>query len=319
MDERLFEYLMGNLEPTRAAALEEELATRPELAVQLDSLRQMLAPLAQIETPEPPPGLVLSTLARVAEHNCKPLPAAPRRTFTPASFPDRRPGRWRDWIVAASLFLLVGALGVVWIAQAWSAYHVKACQQNLSALWMALARYGDQHRGALPAVQDVPGPQGVAAAYLPLLFQAGVVGAEPVNVGCPARGRKPVQPCALLPLEQLYQEDPTRFRQRVRDLSGDYAYTLGYRDNGLLFGPRLDAGEEVPLMADGPPPLADGNSLNHGGRGQNVLFIGGHVRWLAIAVIPPDDEIYRNRERLIRAGCDRGDCVLAPGDAVAGP
>jgi hypothetical protein len=320
MDERLFDYLMGHLDPAVATLLEAEMAARPELAAQLDSLRRALGPLAEVNVPDPPPDLALSTLALVAEHNCKPLPSAPRRPFRPASDPDRRPGRWRDWIVAASVCVIVGGLLTAGVSRAWGQYNIRACQQNLASLWASLAQYGQQHRGALPTVQDVPGPQGVAAAYVPLLFQAGVVGEGPLNVGCPARGRKTAEPCTLPPLEQLFQEDPQGFRQRVRDLAGDYAYTLGYRDNGTLCGPRLDAGTEVPLLADGPSASGEGNSPNHGGRGQNVLFIGGHVRWLASPVVGPQlDDIYLNRARQIRAGLDACDFVLGCGDAVTGP
>lgn len=315
MDDRLFAYLQGHLEPGEAAALEGEMLLYPEVAARLDHLRRALAPLAEVESPEPPAGLVLATLTKVAEHIAKPLPAAPRRPYSPM---PGRPWRIIEWVLAASILFLVGGLATVWVAQAWRAAHVKGCEQNLASLWFALARYGERNNGALPAVQDVRGAQGVAAAYLPLLFQAGAN--EPLNVGCPAVGKKPAQPCSLEPLEQLYQEDPVQFRKRVRDLAGDYAYTLGYRDNGLLCGPRLDAGAEVPLLADGPPPFVDGNSRNHGGHGQNVLFVGGHVRWVGTPALgPQQDELFRNRNRLIRAGCDPTDFVLGAGDAIAGP
>src|SRR5262249_5933151 len=156
------------LEPGPARALEAELAVRPDLAARLEHLRRALAPLADAESPEPPPGLAAATLRYVAAH--KDLPPAPPRPLSPASDPDRRSGRWIDGLVAATLLLVVGGLAVAWVGQAWAGYRVRACQQNLASLWMPLAQYADQHRGALPAVQEAPGPQGVAAGYLPALF-----------------------------------------------------------------------------------------------------------------------------------------------------
>ena len=54
----------------------------------------------------------------------------------------------------------------------------------------------------------------------------------------------------------------------------------------------------------------------HGGAGQNVLYIGGNVRWCVQRTVGQDrDDIYVNKFNLLRAGEGRSDTVLGPGDA----
>ncbi len=101
----------------------------------------------------------------------------------------------------------------------------------------------------------------------------------------------------------------------ARQLAGNYAYSLGYRENGTLHGP-CDLDCEQPILAD-HNPLADsgGNSPNHGGQGQNVLYIDGHVRWCISPVLGcPADNIYLNRKGKVAAGLNRDDSVLGAGE-----
>ena len=52
-----------------------------------------------------------------------------------------------------------------------------------------------------------------------------------------------------------------------------------------------------------------GNSLNHGGRGQNVLFHDGHVEFCVSRLVGGDD-IYLNRDMKVAAGVGCSDAVL---------
>jgi hypothetical protein len=96
----------------------------------------------------------------------------------------------------------------------------------------------------------------------------------------------------------------------IQFIGGPYAYSLGYDDGHGLHNPRLDSGEGLPILADRPGPKA-GNSENHGGRGQNILAVGGHVRW---ANRPQaglaGDHIYLNHHLRHEAGIMRTDTVL---------
>ena len=116
----------------------------------------------------------------------------------------------------------------------------------------------------------------------------------------------------------MHDRQPEKYEQVVRGLWGCYAYSLGYRvpdeDGGHFSGLVRGLDDGLPIMADRPPftetNASDlGNSPNHGRRGQNVLYIGGHVRFLTGRTIGPDD-IYRNNNNEVGAGLNRQDTVL---------
>ena len=71
-------------------------------------------------------------------------------------------------------------------------------------------------------------------------------------------------------------------------------------------------GSGWPIVADRPPVEGEpGNSLNHGGAGQNVLFLDGHVSFVPQRTVgDPDDDIYLNRANQVAAGLDQHDIVL---------
>ena len=100
------------------------------------------------------------------------------------------------------------------------------------------------------------------------------------------------------------------------NLNPSYAYSLGHKDeDGNYYGPTVPEGFQAcdfPLLADGPP--ADGglgNSNNHGGKGQNVLFADGNVRFVNLRTIGfQNDDIYRNKANQVAAGLDPCDPVL---------
>jgi hypothetical protein len=72
-------------------------------------------------------------------------------------------------------------------------------------------------------------------------------------------------------------------------------------------------------MADHrPQPVFGSNSPNPGGRGQNVLYVGGNVKWLTAPTAGCDEDIYLNRGKKIAAGMDCDDTVLGSGEAGPG-
>ena len=79
------------------------------------------------------------------------------------------------------------------------------------------------------------------------------------------------------------------------------------------------AGSAMPAAADSPSWSDDGgvlagNSPNHGGWGQNVLFTDGHVRWHHTRSLGPHDlDMYLNADRLPAPGISERDAMLAPG------
>ena len=78
-----------------------------------------------------------------------------------------------------------------------------------------------------------------------------------------------------------------------------------------------DSGDLLPILADRPCESGAANSPNHGGAGQNVLYIGGQVRWCAEPRVGVDcDDIYLNQKYRVLTGEHRLDTVLGPSEAA---
>jgi hypothetical protein len=313
MDEDLVGYLLNNLDPVTHQQVAAQLRHDPEARSRLEALRLALAPLEDDRAGvEPPAGLVQRTLALVAEHHPFQLPPAPAAPREQLGSPVRR-WFWRiDVLVAACLLVLVGGLSTTALAQAWTRYQRTACARNLNQFWVSLSAYSDHHDNAFPRV-EAEGARSVAGIFVPVLHDSGLLG--DVSVGCPAQGRQAPPSHSVAELERLQRTAPEEFRRAAGALAGGYAYSLGYRENGVLCGLRRDCGDHVPIMAD-CPPAGGGNSRNHGGAGQNVLYIGGTVRWCVRPTVGiAGDDIYVNKDNRVLAGVHRVDTVLGASDA----
>jgi prepilin-type processing-associated H-X9-DG protein len=314
MHEQLLDYLLNNLDEPARRKVEARLQTDAEARGQLELLQRALAPLAADAEIVPPPALAARTVARVAEHICTDLPHAP---VILRADPGVRPW-WRraDALVAASLLLTFAGLGIsaLWKARSTSAA-VAECANNLLEFHKAVKAYEDQHH-SLPVIV-ANAPHDVAGMVAPVLYEARVLPAT-FTVRCPGHG--PFQPCSVT-LTDLQNLPPAQFAQEAPKLLVSYAYSLGYRDENNVWHACSVLADQptghVPLLADTPPPdAAAGNSLNHGGRGQNVLFLDGHVRFLTDRR-PGGDDLFLNRARRIAAGLDSYDAVL--GHSAARP
>jgi hypothetical protein len=309
MDEHLLGYLLGTLDTVTRQRVEAYLRTQPQARERLALLEQALAPLAEDrDDPEPPPGLVRSTLARVAEHRCA-LPVAPRPSPYQLDATSRRWARPIDWAVAACLLVLVGGLLAPLVAHQRQRQQRLACENNLRNFWTGLQAYADRGSNAFPQVEP-EGPRAIAGIFVPVLNDYGLI--EEVSIACPAQGTQSPLPCSVNDLEQLYRDNPPAFRAVAAELSGHYAYCLGYQDGHALCGLRRDSGDALPILADAAGTRnGERNSDNHGGAGQNVLYVGGNVRWCVRPTVGVDcDNIYVNHDFRIGAGLCRSDTVL---------
>jgi hypothetical protein len=80
---------------------------------------------------------------------------------------------------------------------------------------------------------------------------------------------------------------------------------------------RRDSGDLFPILADRPSLDPFAASPNHYGSGQNVLYIGGDVRWCTQRTVGVDlDDIYLSKRGLVEAGENRTDTVLGPSEAT---
>lgn len=308
MNDQLVEYALNLLDEPDRRRVEARLADDPDYQSRLHLVRQALEPLeADREQPAPPPGLVASTIARVAEHICRPLPKAPP-TVSVLSMPERPWWRRVDVLVAAGLLLVVIGLGgpmLVWSHR--TRVQTAQCQDNLRVMYSALDGY-HQNKGSYPDVAREKHKS--AGMVMPILRQSGYLKDKPVI--CP--GAMIVKP-AWLPLEELRAMDPETFERHAGDLNPGYAYTLSFRDGDVYYPPtKMKPGmlSTMPLMADCPAGEEEPeNSLNHAGGGQNVLFQDGHVKFLKTRHVGyGGDDIFRNKENKVAAGLDMFDSVL---------
>jgi hypothetical protein len=187
---------------------------------------------------------------------------------------------------------------------------------NLQQLGQSFAQYASLN----PSYPYPPSePSGThAGTFAALLHDAGVLRDLSI-LDCPYNG-----PCSHhikdLPsfeqLEQIRRTDPERYKHL---LCWDYAYNVGYRHNSGRPGPlESRLAMAIPVVADQPDHanyarILEGNSPNHGRRGQNVLYSDGSARFLPTRRIgPKDPDLYLNNRRELHAGVDQQDSVLMP-------
>jgi hypothetical protein len=327
MDEYLVGYLLKALDDDTQRAVEAHVHTDAEAARHLELLRQALKPLAaDAIASEPPPGLWVRTLARVGEQRARELPRAP--AILPLESPAVNRAWWRrsDALVAAAILLGLLSLvppGVVKLHQTRDRLH---CENNLRLFHQALSAYGDLHGNDFPKIDTRP-PLYFAGSFVPQLHEAGVLGSD-VSMRCAAGDRQLPGRFTRRELQEMRQTNRAAFERLVKEMAGCYAYTLGYRDaEGNLHGLRREPGSDLaPILADSPPfvppasPSEEVNSPNHGGAGQNVLHIGGNVRFCTQRRVGPNlDDIYLNQNHQVAAGLNANDTVLGASAAQPGP
>lgn len=288
----LLDYSLGQLEGHPLRVFEAELARDPDLAARADrltlALRQLLDDGA---TFEPPQDLAKRTLAFVADRTS-------RRAILDF-VPKRVPFRWADVAVAAGI-LLAGLLTLFpAIKSGREQMNQAACAFNLQKLGTNLASYATRH-------QHYPRVSG-AGAGTPVGWYAQALEKE-----------------ALLPdskaLHCPCKSDCPTDTLRTNPHHMDYAYNVGYVDSksgrAEPITPWLSA--TVPLLADQPPhdgsgQVLEGNSPNHGRRGQNVLFSDLHLRWLSTREVGPHDrDLFLNQKNQPQPGVSVQDAAVVP-------
>ncbi len=322
MNPDLLGYVLNVLKPEERRSVERHLESSPEARKRLEGLRRMLRPLGyDREDAGPAKDLVVNTLKRVARYRTK-------RVGPPAPPVIDRPvvrSRWRrpDVLVAASIALLILAMippGVMYLRRH---SQVVACADNLRLFHAAFEQYAERHGGDLPG-PDQEGPLAFAGVYPSRLRDDGCW-QGPMQVVCPAN-RRGAGPCVLPSLEEVKSKNCQVMRT---SLGGCYGYNLGYLDEktGQFRTVSRKVGDDMPIMADRPPRPTNSkeqktwqtaNSPNHGGCGQNVLYLGGHVRYECKRTLGGDD-IFLNTLGRVAAGRGPRDAVLAFSEASPCP
>jgi hypothetical protein len=317
MDDNLIGYLLNALDPETHRQTQVYLDRDPEARQRLELLRQSLAPLAlDQEHPEPPRDLVVRTLAHVAEFCCQDLPHAPELPATQrVPFPRIRFRRW-DILVAACLALVVGGVFMYWVSYVRSQHDLVACQNDLKEMYLALDSYR-QAKGHFPDVNKIAKPpKNVAGLVLPMLVANGYLPKK-----YKVHGTTEKTGGLLVEFEKALAMKQEEFERQAPGFTPWYGYALGYRDgDGALHGPDAPPGQAcsnlLPLMADAPPADgAFGNSPNHGGLGQNVLYLDGSFKFVNDRHAGYDgDDIYVNRFGKVAPGVGWPDSVIVPSE-----
>lgn len=307
-DEQLLGFVLEALDAAEQESVARAVADDPRLQARCQRLRSLLQPFsarpgrwAGVEDYDPPVGLAQRTCEYVRAHG--------------ALLPSR--GGWHaisDWrpidlFVAAGV--LVAACLLLFPAIAQSRFHaqVAGCQQQLRELGVALWQYSDRHDGMFPVI-PAEGPLAFSGVYSSALLD-GYLQDESL-LHCPASSAAPVfdRP-TMTELQAAAPEDISAWRP---NLGGSYGYTLGYLQEDRYHGIRNQARPFFAIMAD----VSAGSALNHGRRGQNVLFEDLHVQFLRPENFSElGEDIFRNDQGEVAAGQHAQDACI--GQSVASP
>ena len=308
--DHMIDHVLGQLEGPDLERMEQAIQSDPRIASTIDGLTRAI-PLLLVDglEPDPPPALARRTLALVAQSHS-------RSRSILDYIPYTVPFRWADLAVAASIFI-AGILTLVPAIQRSRERKSEAgCIFNLQQLGHSLAQYASLNPSyPYPPTHQADADAGTFAAFL---HDAGML--QDLSVlDCPYNGPCS-HPTADLPsfaeLEQIRRTDPQRYRHL---LCWDYSYNVGYRHPSGDPGPvETRQAVAVPVVADAPSHqnyvhILDGNSPNHGRRGQNVLWSNGSVKFHPTRRVSPiDADLYLNNQQQLQPGVDEHDSVLVP-------
>ncbi len=298
----MLDYTFGLLDEPRRIAFERNLQANPDLAEKVARLGSAVGQLLDDgDDLEPPVGLASRTVALVETRK--------RRPQLQDFAPTRVPFRWTDVAVAASVFLAGLLTLTVPIMQSRQRMDQASCANTLRRLGVGLANYASTH-GSFPFI-----PTGEPAGSYGVILNGTRDIMDPAMLTCPSDLAS--QKRAPLPdydrFRKLIKTSPELGRKLV---GGHFAYNSGYAEPSGVVPVPCFAAARVPIAADGPVCDVDGkiqpgNSMNHGGRGQNVLFSDAHVewrrnRWMSNA----DPDVFLNADNHPARGVHAGDASV---------
>jgi hypothetical protein len=336
MHEDLLGYLIGALEPHEMRRVEQWLREDPAAREELTRIESKLRPLEETSEPieSPPPDLVARTMAALP-----PLPGSAAThsqggdaegdtvdlvAMRPAQDAPRGSGvTWIDWASGAVAAAVLLGLLIPALAEGRFEARRTACQDQLRQLGVALTQFVSRNnQGRLPAVAD-QGPEAFAGVYWLRLHEAGLVDDPSVrwcpSVDPPSDGELMlVDSSPTVTTGQLHRVSANRLRDIQRLVGGHYAYTLGVIDEDKLRSPRYESRSAFAVMSDAPMIGMSGGavrpeSIGHSGRGINVLYEDGSVRFIELQALQsiPDHPLLNHRGRM-EAGINIDDAALAP-------
>jgi len=328
-EEQLLGYLLGALEDSERQRLRKQLEESPALRRRLARVRRKLGPLRQARREHvPSPGLAARTCQLVAEHRRqqavteRPALAATAQvsTMSPVQTPPVAASSWSWLDLAAAVGIAAATFLLLFPAIANSRFNAQLaeCRENLRRTGSALAQYSQRHQDYFP---QVPGGGRLAAGtYASLLLQDGFL-TDPRRLVCPASPSAADPRFQVPSLTELMQARSPEELSRLRSaLGGSYGYYLGYVENGRYQAAGNLQRPRFAIMADVPgDPSAGYQSLNHGGRGQNVLFVEeGRVAYFPSSSRPNDlmDGFFVHTAGRVAAGAQGDEAMIGAGSSI---
>jgi hypothetical protein len=311
--EHLLGYLLGALERTEHEQVAAELKANPALAAEMRHLEECLGRVGLDEEPahfDPPGGLAARTCRVVAERRERVVIA--RQNWTAAPVESQRSMTWVNLLTVASVLIAGAALFFPALNHSLEQAERAACQNNLRQIGLALHEYSEREPSrSFPRVETV-GNRGVAGIYAPILASKQLI-LDTATFLCPSMSSQRRQAKLHIPTpEEIDAANGAALRELHQTIGGDYGYNMGYWQGDQLMAPCNNGRCDYALMSDAPSDLLPGRqSANHNGRGQNVLYEDGHIKFISKFPSPqlPDDPFY-NLQRRVAAGLNASDHVV---------
>lgn len=316
--EQLLGHLLGALDDAEQQQLDSRLKSDPDFRREEVALRQAMEPmLTQRPDFTPPPGLARRTCEFVAAQvHAKPTPSSRRRPMTPEKAPPSWISnvRWLDVSIAVAVFFAAALLTIPAIQTSRFNSRVAVCQNNFREVGRGLTQYSEQHDGRFPLLL-VQGNRGASGTFAQLLLRDGLI-ERPGLLICSSSPLKDEEGFHVPTFAEIQAAPLEKLGDLWRSSAGTIAMHMGDFSTGMPRGTKNRYRPTFAVLADAPSSSLPGyQSTSHSGRGLNVWFEDGHVRFITSPKLPGDN-IFLNRRGRIGPGVDRNDSVIvAPGNA----
>ena len=342
--EDLLGYVLGALDAAEQRELQELIDNDPAVEEQLLEIKNSLLPLEAIDAPcGPNVGLARRTCEAVAvsakqsllksentseivktsstaiqpepvlESDLVNAPSvAVEKQKTAGSLLAAR-GSWSvmDVVITCGVILVVAAILFPALATARHNSRIVACQNNLQHLGSAFFSWSEIHEGEFPPIPTT-GNLAFAGSYAPQLKEVGLI-TDDSTFACAGQASSRSAPINIPTVDMI---ENAKSREQLhhyhQTMGGDYGYSLGHNEDGVYRSESRMGRTQYALAADSPScQNAQRVSNNHGGKGQNILFEDGHVKFVSGGTIG-EDALFYNNLGLVAPGADRYDSVVAP-------
>jgi len=341
-EQLLFDYALGLTSERQTAEAQSLISSNAAAAETYSRIKGSLSPLESLAAEPCPDELAqrtvmrLNNLARSSQLKLQQLLAGEQvKTTGPGPAKWLWPGLGRK-VATAALFMIVGGVLITTlnIVSTYARHNSwqQQCRMQLANIWRGINHYAAEHDGMLPAVARATGMPWWKVGYQGNENQSNtrrmwlLVKGDYVNRGnfrCPGRGRGRARQFDQAEVRKL-QDFPCR-----KDVSYSCRLTCRAVKGKDAKGPKVLIADLNPLFENLPADYSNpfkleptkkqlsSNSINHGRRGQNVLFHNGSVKFVRNRrPCIREDDIFTLQDVKVYKGfevpCRETDSFLAP-------